>query len=343
MDSYIKAKQHIERYVKKGDRIMVCISGGSDSSALLHIMHRLSGNYGFKIFAAHFNHKLRGRESAADSVFCRKICKEYGVKLFEAQSDTKVAIKKSSYGPEKTARSLRYSFFLKTAIKNRIDKIALAHTQDDNAETIFFRFIKGSGSDGLSGIAECRAARDGDFGIKIGRRKTYFIRPLLGEGKKGIMEYIKKYSLLYRNDRSNQEFDYDRNKIRHKLIPLVDKEINPSFRETITSIAPVFEADNDFLDKCAASEVLKCSRTGRRKVEINRKYYLKLHPAVRYRVIRLTLEKLLGGRRKITKNLVFGLDAAIIEKKRADLPLGLKIEPKDGEKSVIKQVSKILV
>lgn len=336
MDAYIKAKQHAERYIKKGDRVLVCFSGGPDSSALLHIMHRLSKTRGFDVFAAHFNHKLRGRESAADAAFCGKICKEYGVRLFEGRADTKEAIKKSSYGPEKTARSLRYAFFLKTALKNRIDKIALAHTLDDNAETIFFRFIKGAGSEGLSGISECRAVKEGDFGVKLGRAVMFFIRPLLGENKQGVLNYIQKNRLKYRNDRSNQEFDYDRNKIRHRLIPAVENEINPSFRETITSLAPVFEADNDFLDKSAASEVIKCAKITGKKAEIKRKHYAGLHPAIRYRVTRLTLERLFGGRRKITKNLVFGVDAAIIDKKRADLPLGLKIEPRDGEKSVIR-------
>ncbi len=322
---------------------MACVSGGPDSMAMLHMLYRLSKNCGFKLFAAHFNHRLRGRESTADALLCRKICKEYGVKLFEAQADTKSAIKKSSHGPEKTARSLRYLFFLKTALKNRIDKIALAHTQDDNAETIFFRFIKGAGSEGLSGIAECRAAQEGDFGAGLGGAEIDFIRPLLGGSKQGIMEYIRKNRLQYRNDKSNKEFDYDRNKIRHRLIPMVEKEINPSFRETITSVAPVFEADNDFIDKHAASEALKCSKIGRGKAVISSKYYGKLHPAVRYRVLRLTLGKLLGGMRKITKNLVFATDSAILDNNRADLPLGLKIEPKDGEISVIRRFLKKVI
>lgn len=321
---------------------MVCFSGGSDSSALLHIMSRLSSRYGFKLFAAHFNHRLRGRESGGDALFCRKICGQYGIKLFESTADTKAAIKKSGLGPEKTARVLRYSFFLKTAIKNKIRKIALAHTQDDNAETLLFRFIKGAGSEGLSGIPCRRRAKDGDFGVKTTGAEIDFIRPLIYESKKGLLEYLEKNRIPCRKDRSNSSDEYDRNKLRLKVIPLIERELNPSFRETVASGAVLFEQDNDYIGIAAEKELKKCvEMTGQKSVLFHKKY-ASLHPAVRYRVLRITLEKMLGGRRKITKNLVFATDSAILDKKRADLPLGLKIEPETGEKyDIIRLFGKI--
>ena len=161
----------LARLIKTGEKtIIAAVSGGADSVALFHMLNMARGEFGIKIIAAHFNHKLRGAESMRDELFVGKLALLYGAPFEASRIDVKKASDTGKGGLEKTARDLRYSFLARTAKKYGAKTIALGHNLDDNAETFIFRLITGAGAAGLSSIPEQREISPG---IRI-------IRPMLG-------------------------------------------------------------------------------------------------------------------------------------------------------------------
>jgi tRNA(Ile)-lysidine synthase len=281
--------------------------------------------YNLKLYIAHFNHKLRGRASEEDAVFVAKLADAYGLDFIKGESDTRDVAETKRGGLEKVAREERYVFFIKTAISFGINKIALAHNKDDNIETVIHRFIKGSGAQGLSGIPAIRKICEGEFGIKSLPSDIYVIRPLINEYKSSILDYFKKEGMKYRIDASNYENVYDRNKIRHILVPLVEKKFNSNFKENISNLAVLMGIENDYLQRESEKEarkIVKVEEEGR--VSINVKVLKRLHPAIRLRVIRAVLQMIFESKRKITFVLIRNIDNVIFGRKNINLPEDIK-------------------
>lgn len=226
------------------ENILVGFSGGPDSVALLHIITRLRQRGFFKaeVSAAHVNHLLRGDESFRDENFVRKFCEKYNIKLKVLRVNIEKESKLRKKSIEETARYFRYNFFEEIVSKKRSALIAVAHTLTDSIETTIFNLTRGTGIDGLCGIQEIQG--------KI-------IRPLLNFTKKDTLEYCKVNNLPYVEDSSNNSLEYSRNKIRHKILPVLES-INPNFHKTFSRMFSLLKEDANALNVFARKKLNEC-------------------------------------------------------------------------------------
>jgi len=233
----------------RGCTVLCAVSGGMDSICLLHALYQLRPELGFHLAAAHYNHKLRGEDSLQDARFVAQFVELCcgpqaapdgsilpAVPLFLGEGDVAEAAKARSAGIEETARSMRYDFLRQTAREVGADRIATAHNADDNAETILFHLARGSGLRGLTGIAPMR----GDL-----------IRPLLTTPRREIEAYLFSRALPHREDQTNNDQTYSRNRIRWQVTPVLE-ELFPGFAQRITDSAARLRADEAYL--CAQAE-----------------------------------------------------------------------------------------
>ena len=235
-------KNTIERYsmINKGDTVIAAVSGGADSVALLYVLYSLKDELGFSLAACHVNHNLRGEESDSDERFVRRMCRFLDIPLYTASIKVN-DLRQKHDSLEECARRLRYEFF-ESISKDRL--IATAHTASDNCETILINMVRGTA---LSGICGIPAKRDN------------IIRPLLYNTREDIELYCSENCLDYVTDSTNLSDDYTRNRIRHKVVPLL-KEINPSLFSAISRLSQSVSDDDRYLDKIA-SELMEKART----------------------------------------------------------------------------------
>ena len=199
----------IQQYglVSQGDNVIVALSGGADSMALFHFLYTHAKALGIGLAAAHFDHGLRGEESERDAVFVREVCGEYGVPLYAESAHMRSRERPGGMGEEEWARQLRLAFFEKLAVRHSA-KIATAHTRSDNAETVLFRAIRGSGPRGLAGIPPKRGV---------------FIRPLLWVSRDEVEAYCARSGLGYVVDSTNASLQYSRNRLRLRVMPQLEQ------------------------------------------------------------------------------------------------------------------------
>lgn len=274
-----KVKNTIDRHhlLEKGDRVVVAISGGPDSVCLLHILHRLSEEYEIHIYGAHLNHNFRGMEAQKDAQYVNKLCEELNIMCFIKSMDVGKYAKDNGYSLEEAGRILRYQFFDEVSDRVGANKIAVAHNQNDQAETVLMRLLRGAGPQGLSAIRH---------------KRDRIIRPLLEVARKDIEGYCQEYSLNPRIDHTNLQAIYHRNKIRLELLPYLEKDYNPNIIEALVRTAALLKTDNDFLELQARD-----SYNLLKKVE-NDCLYLpilginKLHMSLKTRMFRLAAEEL---------------------------------------------------
>ena len=195
------------------DKIMATVSGGIDSVVLCDILHQLKITF----CVAHANFGLRAEESEADELFVKKLAKKYGVPFYSEQFDTLEFARQEKISTQMAARVLRYNWFEQLRQQLGYDYVATAHHQNDAAETILLNLTKGTGIAGLHGIAA---------------KKEALVRPLLCLTKDDIYEYVTQHQLIWREDSSNETTKYQRNLIRHEVIPVL-KRINPRLETTI--------------------------------------------------------------------------------------------------------------
>lgn len=219
MPTIKKVKSFINEHLllENGAKVIIGVSGGADSMALLDILHHL----GYECIVAHCNFHLRGQESYRDEYFVEKACEKYGVKFVTASFNTRKYIQEESISLEMAARELRYAWFEKIRIKYKADKIAVAHHQNDSIETLLINLIRGTGIRGLTGIAPVNGN---------------IIRPLLCLFREDIVQYLETKELQFITDSTNEEDIYTRNKIRLNVLPLL-KSINPSVEQALSRTA----------------------------------------------------------------------------------------------------------
>ena len=228
MSAFIKTVQntaHKHNLWSRGSKIIVGVSGGPDSICLLDVLVFLSKKYEWQLRIAHVNYGLRDNDSDADALFVKKLAKQYKLPC----SVLKPKITKQT-NLEEYLRNIRYIFFEKLRTKYKFDSIAVAHTLDDQAETVLMRLIRGSGLSGLRAMQ-----------VKNG----FIIRPLLEITRKDIMRYIGEQHLTYRTDDSNTDTKFLRNNIRHRLIPYLQKNFNPNIRDVLAHTARVVAEEYD--------------------------------------------------------------------------------------------------
>ena len=224
-----KAIETIARYgmLRRGE-VLLGVSGGADSMSLLHLLHGLQEEYGFRLSAAHVHHGLRGAEADRDEAFVRDACAKLDISLYVLHADVAREAALSGEGLEECGRRIRYDYFRSIAR----GEIATAHTADDNAETVLLHLTRGSGLSGLCGIAP---VYDG------------VIRPLIGCTRAEVEAYCAENGVAYITDSTNLTDDYARNRIRHQVVPVL-RELNPAFADAVTRCGEVLRQDDAYLD-----------------------------------------------------------------------------------------------
>ena len=231
--SYIKDN----KLIKSGDKILVALSGGPDSVCLLNILFELKEELDIDIGAAHVNHLLRGEDAFKDEEYVIKICDEIGIPCFVTRVDINNYSKEHKLSSELAGREVRYDFFEQIVKKEGFNKVATAHNANDQAETILFRLMRGTGLEGLGGI---KASRDNKI-----------IRPILCLSRQEVEEYIQLKSLKPRIDKTNFEKIYNRNKIRLDILPYMKENFNEDIIQTLNRMSLLLQKDNEFLEALA--------------------------------------------------------------------------------------------
>jgi tRNA(Ile)-lysidine synthase len=259
----------IHAQVKNKDKLILGISGGSDSVFLFHIMLLTKS----KFICAHLNHNLRGSESDEDQIFCTKLCTTHNIPLYKRSIKIKNLSQKLKKGIEETGRNERYKFFNYLAKKHKASFIITAHHADDNVETILLNLIRGAGLSGISGMTQMQ---DNIF------------RPLLYVSKSEILDYLKSKKIPFREESSNKDTSYRRNFIRHEILPLILKK-NPSFTKTISKNTLILKEIEDFLNT-EAKKFLK-NHSNPLNTQIDAKAFRKAHPSLQKQIIRNLTQK----------------------------------------------------
>ncbi|MFQ5797057.1 MAG: tRNA lysidine(34) synthetase TilS [Bacteroidota bacterium] len=222
------------RLIEPGDKILIAVSGGRDSTVLLDALCHLQNDDRLTLAVVHCNHRLRGRESNRDEVFVRRLAERYKVNYYVERLKTKEYTKREKLSIEEAARDLRYQFFQKVLISCGFEKVATAHTADDNAETLLLHLFRGAGVAGLSGIP-------------MHRKDVNVVRPLLFASRADVDAYARVSKLKHREDSSNRKKSYRRNYIRRALLPAIRKNVNENIVRTLNRTAELFSHLNEYL------------------------------------------------------------------------------------------------
>lgn len=224
--------------MRPGDRLCVAVSGGADSVALLRVLLELQSELGIVLAAAHFNHQLRGEDSEADEAFVANLAHGLGLTFFSGRADVRRYAGVCKQSIEAAGRELRYQWLTRVATEQRFDSVATAHTLDDQAETVLQKFLRGAGTRGLAGIYPELVA--------IGQRNARIVRPLLCVTRNEVEHYLAALGQDWREDESNLDRHFARNRLRHDLLPLLEREYNPSVRQVLSQMAEVARAEEEY-------------------------------------------------------------------------------------------------
>ncbi|MGA2736191.1 MAG: tRNA lysidine(34) synthetase TilS [Bryobacteraceae bacterium] len=224
----------IARYsmFQAGQRVGVAVSGGADSVCLLHVLCELAPRWSLRLAVLHLDHKLRGDESSRDAAFVRDLAARLDLTFELQETDVAARCRETGDNSEQAARAARLEFFARLMQAGTVDRVATGHTRCDQAETVLFRFLRGSGTAGLAGIRPVT-----DEGI---------VRPLLEVDRAEIERYLRERGIAWRNDSSNASDAFARNRIRHELLPQLTRDWNPAMAETLAHTADWAQAEEAY-------------------------------------------------------------------------------------------------
>jgi len=273
--------------IQFGDAVLVGVSGGPDSVALVHILRTVALKYGLKLAMAHLNHGLRQNASDSDQTFVTALAEKFQMPLHVEKQDVRHYQKSRHLSVEEAARQVRYRFYHRSASKYGYDKIALGHHADDNAEQVLMAMLRGSGPLGLAGIPPVRS--------------DHIIRPLINLRRRELLDYLAAHNLDYVEDSTNRDLRFLRNKIRSRLIPELQAKYNPKCVESLNRMAIILTAEEKWIDDHILpifKEAVVLDKAGRLGLSLNR---LKNEPiAAQRRLIRKALLQVKGNLRRIT-------------------------------------------
>ena len=303
------------------DSVLVGVSGGPDSVALIHILLELAPKFSLKLGIAHLNHGLRLRESDSDAEFVSSLANRYNLPFYTRKVDISEYRLKHKLSLEEAARQIRYGFYKKEAERNGFNKIAVGHQANENAELVLMYLLRGSGAPGISGIPPIREGQ--------------IVRPLIKVTKTEIIDYLAINGLKYVMDQLNTDLKFLRNRIRHQLLPTLKTEYNPRIIETLNRFAEIIRLEDEWMNNAIEpvfDDVLISKDSESLTLSVPR--LCRIQVAIRRRVIRKAIEAVKGDLRRIT---FFHIEATLklIEKLQAygylDLPSGLRVRRKGAE------------
>lgn len=230
-----------QKMIYPGERIMIALSGGADSVCLFRILISLKEKYKLNLMALHIEHGIRGQASLDDAIFVKELCNRYDIPLQQLSCNVMEKVKLTGRTVEEEARMIRYEFFSKMAKEWKADAVAIAHNATDDVETILFHVARGTGLLGLTGI---RPTRD------------CYIRPLLCATSEEIRQYMKEIDQPFRQDKSNEDVIYARNRIRHCILPQM-KQVNPAAERHIIELKEEMVEIKEFITQAQDLAVLR--------------------------------------------------------------------------------------
>ena len=223
--------------MRAGDRVAVAVSGGADSVALLRVLLELRLELGIVLAVAHFNHRLRGEESEGDQAFVAELAREHQLDCLAECGDTREHASRHKLSIEAAGRELRYRWFAQLAQQQRFDRVATAHTRDDQSETVLLKLLRGAGTRGLGGIYPAR---------QPAKTNSRVVRPLLCVSRAEVESYLESLGQGWREDTTNLDRRFLRNRVRHELLPLLEREYNPRIREVLSDASEIARAEEEY-------------------------------------------------------------------------------------------------
>jgi tRNA(Ile)-lysidine synthase len=313
--------------VEPGDRVLVAVSGGPDSVALLSALHALAPELRLDLHVAHLDHGWRGRASARDAEFVRRLATRLGLPVTVGHLGRAAWEAAGARVPsrEARARELRSEFLLSAAKDLGARRVALGHTRDDQAESLLLRLMRGSGARGLAGI----------YPVVDG----VFIRPLIELRRRQVIAHLKTRRLRYRIDATNKDQTLSRNRVRRRLLPLLAKEFNPAIVETLAQTADLMREEDDLLGRIAEAEAGRISRPVAGGTALLAAALRGLPVALQRRVLRGRIAAVRGDLRGITLRHVdeaLGLLQAGRERGSICLPRGLVVRRRGEDLLVLR-------
>jgi len=265
------------------DRVGVAVSGGADSVVLLHILHSLAAQFAAELSVLHVNHHLRGAESDEDERFVRALAGSLGLECLVEQAPVHEG------NLEQAARDARRAFFFSLMQQeHRVDRVALGHTSSDQAETVLFRLLRGSGLAGLKGMSA--------------KEPAGLIRPLLETGRSEVREWARAQGLVWREDSSNSDIRFARNRLRNELMPALAAHFNSNLEQTLAGTASLAQAEEEYWQEAVEPIYREIAKRTFPGLELDVNSLNLLHLAVRRRVLRRALSELRGDLRSLDLN-----------------------------------------
>lgn len=304
-----KVLNTIKKYnlIQENDKVIIGVSGGPDSMCLLHILNELKQNLKFEIVVAHINHMIRS-EAEEETQYVKNFCDKLGIKCYIKRVDVIDKSNKEKIGTEEAGRKVRYDFFEEVLNIVNANKIATAHNENDNAETVLMNIFRGAGTSGLKGIEPIRDNK--------------YIRPIIECERSEIEEYCRVNNLQPKIDKTNFENVYTRNKIRNILIPEIKKEFNPNIVESLNKLSILSRQENNFIqehaknimenelmqtrnenqnNKVQNSNIPKKQIQKNKSIVLNLKKFNQLDEVIKNRIVLEAIQRILGSTQGIEK------------------------------------------
>jgi tRNA(Ile)-lysidine synthase len=305
------------RMLADGDRVLVALSGGVDSVTLLDILQHQSNARGLQLGLAHLHHGLRGSTADRDAAFVAQLAQARQLPLHLGKTKPWDAPRRNM---EETARIRRYTFLSDTAQRHGYQRIALGHHQDDEAELVLMRIMRGCGLRGLSGIPPVRPLAP--KGITI-------IRPLLRLDRVAIQAYAQSLQLTYVEDETNADRQHLRNRVRHELLPALQQTYNPNIKVGLTRMAGVLRDEQDWLEGLVEAQLEAAIRSANpQRLCLDRQLLAQSHPALQRRLLRAAVQRVKGDLRRVQYDHIEAarrLLAKVAAGGQVDLPCGMRV------------------
>jgi tRNA(Ile)-lysidine synthase len=323
-----QVKKTIARYglFERGDKVLVACSGGADSMALLTLLLKLREEYALRLAVAHFNHRLR-RAAEDDERFVIRMAQKLGLPVYVRREDIRAYAEKNGLNIEEAGRERRYKFLRGTAVRIGATRIATAHTLTDQAETVLMRILRGSGPTGLGGIAPCI--------------NGLIIRPLIEVERREVEAYIRARNIPYREDETNRDLRYQRNRVRLRLVPYFERNFEPKIVQHLGRLAEISREEEEVWEQYSQAEAERAIFREKGRILLDARRLSALPPAPGRRLVRAFLSMVKGDLRRFSFRDVEAV-RCLSERKQAVLPGRLVLWREKGLISIKERTEPVL-